>query len=100
MLLASGGITGNPYKIVYVLHLLVVIIGIGGVLLNGVYGIAAKNAGGPAGVAILKANSKATGVAMKFIYLIPVFGYGLVFMSDEVYTPEQTWVWLSFALYV
>lgn len=100
MLLATLGSNSGAYKTVFVLHLLAVIIGIGGVMLNAVYGLAARAERGPGGVAILKANHKASDVAMKFIYAIPVFGFALIGMSEKEFKFSQTWVWLSLILYV
>jgi hypothetical protein len=39
-------------------------------------------------------------VGEKLIYLVPIFGIGLVGMSDKVWSFGQTWIWLSLVLYV
>ena len=92
------GSTG--YDLVLVLHLLTVIVGFGTVVLNGIYGAEAKKRQGPGGLAIGEAVEKVGGVAEKVIYLVPVFGIALVFMSDGNWDFGQTWVWLSLLLYV
>jgi uncharacterized membrane protein len=88
------------YDIVVFLHILSVVIGIGGVMLNGVYAQKAQKAGGPAAGAIMQANFDVTMVAEKFIYAIPVFGIALVVLSDKVFEMSQLWLWLSLVLYV
>lgn len=99
-----GAIDSDAYKIVLTLHILSVVVGIGAVMLNGLYGAQAKARKGPEGLAVAEANFKVSMVAEKVIYLIPLFGIGLVFMSKtdgvQVYDWDQTWVWLSILLYV
>ena len=82
------------------LHILAVVIGIGGVTLNGVYGREAKNRQGPEGRAITEAVEYVSRIAEYVIYLIPVFGILLVLSSDGVYEFSDTWIWLSIVLYV
>lgn len=79
-------------------HIVCVVVGIGGVMLNGVYGIQAKNRPGPGGLAITEANHVASNIAEFFVYGIPVFGILLVLRIDA-YDFDQTWVWLSLLLY-
>ena len=92
------GSTG--YDTVLVLHILTVIVGFGTVALNGLRGADAKKRPGPGGLAIGESSFKVSNVAEKFIYAVPLFGVGLVFMSDDNWTFAQTWVWLSSLLYV
>jgi len=99
-----GAIDSDAYKIVLTLHILTVVVGIGAVMLNGLYGAQAKARKGPEGLAIAEANFKVSMIAEKVIYLIPLFGIGLVFMSKtdgvQIYDWDQTWIWLSIVLYV
>jgi len=88
------------YKLLVVLHILSVVVGIGATMLNGLYAAKAKQAGGPAAGAIMKANFDVTMFAEKIIYLIPVFGILAVLASDDVWEFDQTWIWLSLVLYV
>lgn len=88
------------YKLLVVLHILSVVVGIGATMLNGLYAAKAKEAGGPAAGAIMKANFDVTMIAEKIIYLVPVFGILAVLASDDVWEFDQTWVWLSLLLYV
>jgi uncharacterized membrane protein len=92
------GSTG--YDTVLVLHILAVIVGFGTVFLNGMRGVDAKRRPGPGGLAIGESSFRVSSVAEKFIYAVPVLGIGLVFMSDDVWTFGQTWVWLSTVLYL
>ena len=99
-----AAINSDAYKLVLVLHLLAVIIGLGTVFLNAIYGMQAKSRRGPEGLAVAQANLKVTEIAQYFIYAIPIFGIALVFMSKtdgiEIFKFSQTWVWLSLVLYV
>jgi len=99
-----AAINSDGYKLVLVLHLLSVIIGLGAVFLNAIYGAQAKSRRGPEGLAIAQANLKVTEIAQYFIYAIPVFGIALVFMSKtdgiEIFKFDQTWIWLSLVLYI
>ena len=72
------GITSTAYRIVLVLHILVVIVGIGTVFLNGLYGAEAKKRPGPGGLAISQANYRVSMVAEYFIYAIIILGFALV----------------------
>ena len=94
------GYRENLYDLVLVLHVLAAIVGFGTVALNGVYGVTAKNTGGPGGLAITSANFKVSSIAAIFIYTVPVSGVLLVVLSDGIVEFGETWVWLSLALYV
>jgi uncharacterized membrane protein len=95
-----AAINDDSYRLVLTLHILSVVIGLGSVFLNGLYGAQAKSRRGAEGLAIAEANLKVTKVAQIFIYLIPLFGIALVFMSDDVVDFGDTWVWLSLVLYL
>ena len=86
-------------KVLLFLHLLAVVVGIGGVMLNAVYGIQAKNNPGPAGLGITEANHKVSDIAEYFIYAIPVFGIWMVLRIDS-YDFDQLWIWLTILLYI
>jgi uncharacterized membrane protein len=94
-------IASGPYKFVFLLHLVAVIVGFGGVLLNGVYGAQAKQRPGPGGLAITEANyfvsSRWCEIA---IYLVPLFGFALVGLSGSAWSFSQTWVSASLVLYI
>jgi uncharacterized membrane protein len=94
----------DSYNVVLTLHILSVIIGLGTVFLNAVYGVQAKARRGPEGLAISQANLKVTEYAQYAIYAIPIFGIALVFMSKtdgiQFYDWDQTWIWLSLVLYI
>jgi uncharacterized membrane protein len=89
----------GTYKLLLVLHLTCVVVGIGGVMLNGVYGLQAKARPGPGGLAITEANHTASTIAEYFVYGIPVFGI-LMVLKFDAWKFSQTWVWLSILLYV
>lgn len=87
------------YELLVFLHLVSVVVGIGGVTLNGVYANLAMKGEGTEGVAISEANYKVSNIAEKFIYAIPVFGI-LAVLENEGIDFDQTWIWLSLVLYV
>ena len=90
----------GSYELLLVIHLLTVIGGIGGVVLNGLYGAQAKKAGPNGGNAVVRANYAVSEFAEKLIYLIPVTGILMVLDGDYPWDFSDTWVWLSIVLYV
>jgi hypothetical protein len=96
----AAGLNSGIYKVLLVLHILTVIVGIGGVVLTGLYAAQAQKRPGPAGRAVSEASFTVNQVAEKVIYLIPVFGILLVLTSDDAWDFGQTWIWLSIILYV
>jgi uncharacterized membrane protein len=88
------------YKTLLVLHILVAIVGLGAVMLNGIYAAQAQKRPGPAGRAVSEANYFVSNIAEKFIYAIPVFGILLVLASDKAWKFSQTWIWSSLVVYV
>jgi predicted integral membrane protein DUF2269 len=88
------------YKFLLVLHILCAIVGFGAVFLNALYGQQIRKHGGREGLAIYEANFFVSGVGQFFIYAVFVFGFLLVLVSDDAWKFDQTWVWLSMALYI
>ncbi len=99
MLAYEGGFSGL-FKFLLVLHILSAIVGIGGVVLNGLYAAQAQKRQGPPGRAVSEANYAVTSVAEKVIYLVPVFGILLVLASDGVFGFSTKFVWMSLTLFV
>jgi hypothetical protein len=99
-MLAFGGTNSGIFKLLLVLHILSAIVGIGGVLLNGLYAAQAQQRPGPPGRAVSEANFAVTSVAEKVIYLIPVFGILLVLASDKGIEFSDLFVWLSLLLFI
>ena len=93
------GISGY-YNVLLVLHILTAIIGLGAVMLNGLYASQALRRPGPAGRAVSEANYAVSSIGEYFIYAIPVFGILLVLASHHAWKFSQTWIWLSLLLYV
>jgi uncharacterized membrane protein len=87
------------YQLLLVIHLLAVIVGIGAVVLNGIYGNEAKKAGPNGGNAVVRANHAVSTIAEYIIYLIPIPGI-LMVIKSPVWDFDQAWVMLSIALYV
>jgi len=98
MLAMEFGFSGL-FKVLLVLHVLSAIVGIGGVVLNGLYAAQAQKRQGPTGRAVSEANYAVTSVAEKVIYLVPVFGILLVVTSDGAFGFSTTFVWLSLVLF-
>ncbi|MFM7616789.1 MAG: hypothetical protein ACKO72_04925 [Actinomycetes bacterium] len=94
------GTESTLYQVVLILHILVAIVGIGTVMLNGLYGAESKKRPGPGGLAIAQANYRVSMVAENFIYAILVLGIILVWLSDGQWAFSQTWVWLSIVAFV
>jgi hypothetical protein len=94
-----AGITTGPYRVVLLLHILCAIVGLGGVMLNGIYGVSTRKAVGRGATVLVQANAKATKIAEFFIYAVPVFGFALIGMSDDAWGFDQTWIWLSVVVY-
>src|SRR3954471_5149227 len=89
------------YDFMLLLHLVAVVVGFGGVLLNGLYGAQAKQRPGPGGLAITEANYwVSVSVAEKAIYLVPLFGFALIGLSDGAWSFGDTWISASLVLYV
>lgn len=94
------GYQGTAYNIVLVLHILASIFGLGGVSLNALYAAQSQQRPGPGGLAVAEANFAVNLVAEKIIYVVPILGLVLVWLSDGTWTFSQTWVWLSIVVYV
>lgn len=99
-MLAFGGLNSGIFKALLVLHILSAIVGLGAVMLNGLYAAQSQKRPGPAGRAVSEANQAVSTIAEKVIYLIPVFGIALVLASDGAIKFSTTFVWLSLVLFI
>lgn len=99
-MVAFGGLNSGIFKALLVLHILSAIVGLGAVMLNGLYAAQGQKRPGPGGRAISEANFAVSNVAEKVIYLIPVFGILLVLASDSAIKFSNTFVWLALALFI
>src|SRR2546423_3734580 len=99
-MLAFGGVNSGIYKFLLVLHILSAIVGLGAVMLNGLYAAQTQKRPGPAGRAVFEANVYVSQIAEYVIYAIPVFGIALIYTSDKAWKFSQTWTWLSLLLYL
>ena len=93
------GVGSGWYDTVMVLHVLCVIVGFGGVMLNGLYGAESKKRPGRDGLAVFEATQRVGKVAEHFIYAVPVFGIALVLMSHAKWGFGQAWVSAAIAIY-
>ena len=92
------GIDTTGYDIIKVLHIACAIIGFGGVVLNGVYAAKASKRTPAEALAVTEVNFSVSNIAEYFIYATIILGFGVVGMSDKVWSFSQTWVWLSLVL--
>jgi hypothetical protein len=99
MLAYESGFSG-VFKVLLVLHVLSAIVGLGAVMLNGLYAAQGQKRPGPPGRAISEANFAVSNIAEKVIYLIPVFGILLVLTSDSAFKFSNTFVWLALLLFI
>jgi len=98
--LAFGGLNSGIFKLLLVLHILSAIVGLGAVMLNGLYAAQSQKRPGPEGRAVSEANEAVSNIAEKVIYLVPVFGILLVLASDSAIKFSNTFVWLSLVLFI
>jgi uncharacterized membrane protein len=94
------GVGSTAYKLVFMLHIISIIVGFGGVILNGIYGSEAKKRKGAEGAAIGAANLHVTEIAEKVIMTVPVWGILLVILSDGAWKFSQAWVAIAIALFI
>lgn len=94
-----AALDSEAYRFFLVLHLLTAIVGYGGVVAMGIFGARAARQGGPDGAAVFNfvLNSR---WAEWVIYTVPVFGIITLLLSDDVWKFSQTWVSLSFVLFI
>ena len=95
-----ASITDTPYRIMLLLHLFAVTIGFGAVFTNKIYAAQVAKRSGAGALAVAEANFAVTKLFEKVIYLVPIFGFGLMGMSDDAWKFSQTWLWLSLLLYL
>jgi hypothetical protein len=95
----AAGTNSGIYKLLLVLHIVTIVVGIGTVTLNGLYGAESKKRPGPGGRGVAEANLAVSGVAEWFIYAIPVTGIVMVLTSDDAWDFSQTWIWAALLVY-
>jgi uncharacterized membrane protein len=101
VLISTLNPTSGVYQLVEAVHILAVVVGFGGVLLNGVYAQQARKRGGVEWAAVSEVNYFVSrNVALMAIYAVPLLGFALIGMSDKVWKFSQKWVWVSLILYV
>ncbi len=93
-------VNSGAYKFFLVIHITSVVVGIGAVMLNGLYAQQTQKRQGPTGRAVFEANFYVSGIAEYIIYTIPIWGFVLIGLSDSAWKFSQVWIWLSLVLYV
>jgi uncharacterized membrane protein len=95
------GVSGGLYRLVLLLHILTVVVGFGGIIVNAGMARAARQRGGAEGVAIGEASAAVTKqVSQNAFYAVPVFGILLVVLSDGTFGFEEPWVGAAIVLYL
>ncbi len=95
------GPNSGIYKFLLVLHILAVIAGFGPAVMAAAFGAQAKARRGREGLAIAEATfTVISKYAEWFIYSVPVLGILLVLVSDDAVKFSDTWISLSFLLYI
>ncbi len=98
--LQVGG-DSTVYGLVLFLHIITAIVGLGGVMLNGIYAQQAQQRPGREGVAINQANFAVSKIAEIFIYFIFVFGVLLVLLADDdTISFSDLWISLSMLFFI
>lgn len=89
------------FNVLLFLHILCAIVGFGSVALAGVHGMIAGRLKGPQGLAVSEAAYEvASKYSRWFIYAVFVFGFFIPFANGGPNDFQETWLWLSIALYV
>jgi hypothetical protein len=96
--IAQIGSGDVAYEIIFYLHILSAIIGLGTVFLNGLYGQQALNRRGAEGAAIGQVNLAVSNVAEIFIYAVFVTGLLMGIMADDGTGIELSDSWLSVSM--
>jgi len=97
----DAGLNSGIYKLLLVLHILAAIIGFGSVFLAGVFASKAQARGGREGLAVTEVLvDVAEHWSEWFIYAVPLLGIGLILVSDDAWKFSQTWISMSFLLYI
>ncbi|MBA3267444.1 MAG: DUF2269 family protein, partial [Acidimicrobiia bacterium] len=95
------GLNSGIYKLLLVLHILAAIIGFGSVFLAGVFASKAQARGGREGLAVTEVLvDVAEHWSEWFIYAVPLLGISLILVSDDAWKFSQTWISMSFLLYI
>ena len=95
------GVSSGLYRFVLLLHILTVVVGFGGIIVNAGMARAARQRGGAEGVAIGEASAAVTKqVSQNAFYAVPVFGILLVVLSDGTFGFEEPWVGAAIVLYL
>lgn len=95
------GVDTAGYNVFLLLHVLCAIVGLGAAMVSGLHINKARQLPPEQGLAVIETNSFVSmKVADIFVYLVAIFGFGLVGMSDKFYQFSQLWVWLSIVLYI
>ena len=95
------GVNSGIYKLLFVLHILAVVVGFGPWMIAGAFGAKARGRGGREGLAVAETTYDVIrSYAEWAVYAVPILGILLLLVSDDRWKFSQTWVSLSFLLYI
>jgi uncharacterized membrane protein len=95
------GVSSGIYKLLFVLHILAVVVGFGPWMVAAAFGAKARARQGAEGVAIAETTYDVIRTYSEWsVYAVPILGILLVATSDDAWKFSQTWVSLSFLLYI
>jgi uncharacterized membrane protein len=87
------------YQLVYLLHILSIVVGLGPTFVYPVFASLARRRPPAEAAAVNQTTLTIAARTEWVIYLIPVFGILMVLMSDDVYQFDQAWITWSFVAY-
>ena len=99
MYAVATGLNGWAYLLVLTFHLVCVIVGFGGVTLNGLWGSTLSKTTGEAAGPMAITLGKVSHLAEYFIYGVPVFGVLAILLSDKSHSFASPWVSIALVLY-
>ncbi|MFN0092234.1 MAG: hypothetical protein ACKVWR_18500 [Acidimicrobiales bacterium] len=101
MLFAAGGVTSAAYRLVLLAHLVCVVVGFGGLIVDGLLHSGLRRRPAAESFAVSQAGYVAAyKIADKFLYGVLIFGAAAIPLSDGQWEFSQTWVSVAFALFV
>ena len=95
------GLNSGIYKLLFVLHILAVVVGFGPWMVAAAFGAKARARGGREGLAVAETTYDVIRTYSEWaVYAVPILGILLLLVSDDRWKFSQTWVSLSFLLYI
>jgi uncharacterized membrane protein len=100
VILSALGPSSGPYQAMLVLHILAVVVGFGPLFVIGMHATRGRDHGGEVWAAVSHLHGRMLGMSLYSVYLVPLFGFALIGMSNKRYKFSDGWVSAAIALYV